>query len=169
MFREFDLDHFSNTEIPILNADTFSNVLPRIYEDYITELRNTLNCETARSGNGGNKLRLYKTFKHVYETETYCKLIFKRTYRGAFVKFRTGTAPIAIELGWYNGLPVEERTCFHCKNTVEDEKYVLLHCPVYETIRNELLQVASQINNDFCNLSDNDKVGYFVTPRDSIS
>jgi hypothetical protein len=34
-----------------------------------------LDRATAKRGEGGNKLRTYKTFKHVYETEPYVKQI----------------------------------------------------------------------------------------------
>lgn len=70
VYLEFDLEHLHNTEIPIQKVDIPTNVLPRIYEDYTTERRNTVNRESARNGIDGSNLRLYKTFKHVYEMET---------------------------------------------------------------------------------------------------
>ena len=46
-----------------------------------------------------------------------------------------GVAPLALETGRYQGLPVQERICFHCKTlnreTVEDEKHVILTCHLY--------------------------------------
>lgn len=49
-----------------------------------------------------------------------------------------------------------------------DEKHVLLHCLLYQTIMSELVQVASQINNDFCNLLDIDNVGCFLSHLDIV-
>ena len=34
-------------------------------------------------------------------------------------------------------IPVEERVCSHC-NAVEDKLHVLMHCPLYDDIRNQL-------------------------------
>lgn len=88
-------------------------------------------------------------------------MIFKRTYEGAFAKFRLGIAPVAIDhIILYL---LKNVLVFRCNYTVEDENIVLLQYPLYETIRSELLHVASQINHDFCNLSDIDKVGYFLS------
>ena len=33
---------------------------------------------------------------------------------------------------------VEERVCIHC-NKVEDESHLLMHCPLYDDIRNQLI------------------------------
>jgi hypothetical protein len=47
----------------------------------------------------GNKLRTYKLFKEVVETEMYlCKNIQSR-YRSAFAKFRCGVTLLRIETG----------------------------------------------------------------------
>ena len=49
-------------------------------------------------------------------------------------------ATIGIETGRYSNLPLEERVCFHCKTIVEDECHVILHCPLYESIRQGLFE-----------------------------
>ena len=63
---------------------------------------------------------------------------------GALAKFRSGTAPIAIETGRYNGVNINDRKCFACRDVVEDETHVLLHCPEYNTLRDELLNEAEK-------------------------
>ena len=48
----------------------------------------------ARRGNGGDKLRTYRKFNQVFETETYVKTPMLRSRRSALAKFRCGVAPI---------------------------------------------------------------------------
>ena len=83
---------------------------------------------------GGNKLKTYRTFK-----KTYVHIITQEKFRSAYAKFRCGVALINIELCRYGlaRIPVEERVCIHC-NEVEDESHVLMHCPLYDDIRNQL-------------------------------
>ena len=49
-------------------------------------------------------------------------------------------APIRVETGRYERLPVSERICFHCETCVEDELRVLTNCPLYNELRHNLFQ-----------------------------
>ena len=62
---------------------------------------------------GGNKLRIYRTFKNELITEPYLSIIVHKKYISAYAKFRCGVAPLKIETGRYgvNRVPVEERLC----------------------------------------------------------
>ena len=60
-------------------------------------------------------LTSYNTFKTTFEAETYVRANLPRTQRRALAQFRAGVAPLALETGRYQGLPVRERICFHCK------------------------------------------------------
>jgi hypothetical protein len=59
----------------------------------------------------------------------------KSRYRSAFAKFRCGVAPLRIETGRYENKNVNERVCFICHDQIEDEKHVLLDCPLYADLR----------------------------------
>ena len=95
----------------------------------------------------GNKLRTYRTFKNTYITEPYVHIITQKKFRSAYAKFRCGVAPINIDLCRYGlaRIPVEERLCSHC-NEVEDELHVLMHCPLYDDICNQLTLSVNNIN-----------------------
>jgi len=60
-------------------------------------------------------------------------------YKRAFAKFRCGVAPLKIETGRYERVSIENRTCFNnicnVNNCFENEKHVLLECPVYADLR----------------------------------
>ena len=47
--------------------------------------------------------------------------------------------PLHIETGRFADpkLPVEQRTCFHCEDTVDHELHFLIDCPFYDDIRDE--------------------------------
>ena len=68
------------------------------------------------------------------------------SHRAAFAKFRCGVAPLKIEMGRYLGQTIEQRLCPFCDN-VEDEIHVILHCPAYDTLREELFaKVSTQLH-----------------------
>ena len=95
-----------------------------------------LNQINSATGNGyitnGNK-----TFKSTFKAEPYIKnRAITRNERSALAKFRCGVAPLKIETGRYKGIVLEQRTCCNSKTMVEDETYVLLQCPSYNTLRN---------------------------------
>ena len=109
------------------------NVERFISQEYINLSAVDVNRNTSRSGAVGNKRRQYRTFK-------FCSrkiFIFDRSHLGTLAKFRSGTAPIALETGRFSGLEVSERKCFSCRNAVEGESHVLLHCPLYTELHNE--------------------------------
>ena len=105
-----------------------------------------VNRESARRGAGRNKLRTYNKFKQVFEVEPYVTEVMSRGRRSALAKFRCGVAPIRLETGRYENLPVDQRLCPFCVHTVEDEFHVVLCCPKYEDLRAPLIQAACDIN-----------------------
>ena len=48
-------------------------IFTHFHEKFKSSWQNDVNRDTARNGNGGNKLRRYKTFKTDYVIETYVK------------------------------------------------------------------------------------------------
>ena len=99
----------------------------------------------------GNKLRTYRIYKTFLEPEVYVKLPLIRDHRRILAMFRCGNLPLYIETGRFARpkIPVNERTCFHCKDVVENEIHFLLECPLYDDIRRKLFQKANLCNTDF--------------------
>ena len=130
----------------VRKVEILRNVLPFITPRYIDHWTADMIRQNARTGTGGNKLRFCRKFKTYFNVESYCKTAFNRDTRGGggLGKFRSGTAPIAIETGHYNGVNINFRKCFSCRDVVEDETHVLLHCPEYNTLRDELLNEAEK-------------------------
>lgn len=113
------------------------------------------------TGTGNNKLRTYRLFKNTYNLEKYLWEHLPHSHRSAFAKFRCGTAPIRIETGRYENIPLENRTCFHCSsanlNIIESEIHVLTECPLYCDIRTELFVHAHAEIPNFSMMSNCDK------------
>ena len=128
-----NIEPFQLVEMVIPNLDS---ILWEVEKDiWLT----SINREEAQHGVGKNKLGSYNTFKTTFEAEAYVRPNLPRGQRRAPAHFRAGTAPLALETGRYQGMAVQERLCFHCnslnRENVEDEKHVILACPLYITQR----------------------------------
>ena len=154
-FNVYGLSQFCNITIQIPRSFP-SNLSDKMMHKFTEDWSSTLNTETSRRGNGGNKLRTYKLFKSEFKVEVYCKMLLPLKHRSAFAKFRCGVAPIRIETGRYEGLSIEERICPFCSN-IEDEKHVLLDCRVYNDLRTALLDKALYFVPGFTDLSNLEK------------
>jgi hypothetical protein len=120
----------------------------------------------ARNGPGLNKLRTYRLFKEVFQTEHYVKSIDIRARRRSLAQLRCGVAPIRLETGRYERgryLPVEERCCYVCENSVESELHVIVHCPLYEDLREELFHHCQNADPMFMSRSDEGKMEFILS------
>ena len=107
----------------------------------------------------GNKLRLYRNFKKHLVPEHYVLNYMPRHLRSYICKLRCGTLPLVIETGRFNKppIPLNEKTCPFCYNTVEDEVHFLIDCDIYSDLRLSLFSRATSIETIFCLKSNLDK------------
>ena len=56
----------------------------------------------------------------------------------------------------------------NCVNSVEDEKHVLLDCPVYADIRDVMFNHANYIDNNFLNMPNNEKFIFLFTNENIV-
>ena len=49
--------------------------LPLISQQFVEQWLNDVNRDDSHTGNGGNKLRIYKSFKQNFQPENYCKSV----------------------------------------------------------------------------------------------
>ena len=137
------LDFISNHGLSYCNIDSglsFHNVKKDLVHVLnkisVTKWSHDVNQIQAKRGKGENKLRTYRLFKHDFNVEPYVYMHLKKSHRRALALFRSGTAPINIELLRYgvNQVPVVYRKCISC-NAVESECHVLTQCSLYNDIR----------------------------------
>ena len=87
-------------------------------------------------------------------------MVLPPSHRAALSKFRCGVgrvAPIRLETGRFEGLPVDRRLCPFC-HVVENEIHVLLYCSLYNDIRNVLFSKVRTLFPDFSLLENTDKM-----------
>ncbi len=151
--HEFDNDALLP---PVFDIDTVRHALET---GFLEHWEHSLTNHHGTSG--GSKLRTYRQFKTSYGTEQYLRASLPVSHRSAFAKFRSGTAPIRLETGRYEHIPVEERTCFHCSmsncNIVESEVHVITECPLYDDLRLTLYTRAQAVIPNFLLMSSNEK------------
>ena len=54
---------------------TLDKILPLITQQFVDQWLVDVNRDESRTGNGGNKLRTYKSFKRNFQLENYCKTV----------------------------------------------------------------------------------------------
>ena len=152
MLKLNNMDRFCNVDEYILDKNTIGQLEEKIFDKYKTDWSIRLN-----SYGQGDKLRTYKLFKFSYFSEQYLLQNIPIRYRSAYAKFRCGVAPLKIETGRYERIALNERLCFNCDSSIEDEKHVLLSCPLYGDLRQSLFIDILHQNNSFLTLSDDEK------------
>lgn len=128
-----------------------------------TKLTTIMKQNWSQDVNGKPKLRTYKLFKNDFITEKYVH-INNRQNRSVLAQFRLGVLPLRIETGrWYNGIDLENRTCEICKNgEIEDECHFLIRCNYYSHFRQTLFEKCCNIDPNFQNFNDTEKMIFIV-------
>lgn len=139
-----------------------------MFQKHKDDWRIKINEESGSRPNQRNKLRTYKMFKNDYGAESYVTSVISRSHRSALAKFRCGVAPLRIETGRYERLPPGERSCFNCANLIEDELHVLIRCPLYQDLREELFIKAISIEQSFDGLTDVQKMCFIMSNKEIV-
>ncbi len=64
----------------------------------------------------------------------------------------------------YTKTPEDERLCVLCQlNEIESEEHVLIPCPLYCDIRNDLFHGSTNIYDNFNDLNDTDKLSFILS------
>ena len=82
-----------------------------------------------------DKNKKYSNFKEKHEFEYYLKSLNKDEYL-PLLKFRTANHHLPIEIGIYDGAPLNDRTCNLCNlEKIGSEKHYVLECPYFQNAR----------------------------------
>ena len=113
-----------------------------------------------------SKLDTYSSFKSRFCMEGYLDTISNRAHRVCYSKIRISNHRFAIETGRFRKVPRNERWCLFCKkqsdSVVEDEKHILLHCPLYELNRKQLFSCVYELCPNFKHLNDDERLNYLL-------
>ena len=94
-------------------------------------------------------------------------MILPLRHRAAFAKFRCGVAPLRIESGGFENIPLEERKCLFC-NFIESKSHALLDCILYTDLRSELFAKAEAVNEEFIFFSAEHKLIFLFSNHNMI-
>jgi hypothetical protein len=159
---------FQDDRYNAIDNNSFIRNIEEQLEEQVTNIWIAdINRDESKTGKGRNKLHLYKCFKADRQVEPYVTIGLSRLHRAALARFRAGVPLINVELGRYRNLPLDQRRCVVC-NTIEDEYHVLLACPVYESIRQGLLQSIHDFVPNFNEQSRICKMGIILSHKDLI-
>jgi hypothetical protein len=157
-FRKLNLDVLLTPATLPSKGQTIQLVSTKVSETIEIKWQNDINAPNGRTANTGNKLRTYSTFKQQSGVEQYVLSNMSRTDRSALAKFRCGTAPIRIETGRYQQVPVDQRLCPFACAQVESEVHVLIDCHIYEALRSDVWRAARTHEPLFENFNSSQKL-----------
>jgi len=139
-------------------------VLRRLNDCFVNQWKMEVNRDGSTRGVGGNKLRTYKMLKREFGTTSYLQdHHITRMQRSALAKFRCGVAPLRLETGRFEGLPVEERLCPVCNSETETELHAVIKCHAYDDLRTVVFNAAINLCDGFMALSDCDKLVFILS------
>ena len=144
-------------------------VKKKLSKIFIDEWKESLNSETNKQGNMGNKLRTYRKFKNLFKFEEYLQFGSKteqQTYIYIYTKFRIRARDLRIERGRYEGLKVEDRICNTCNLNIEDELHFLMICLSLDNCRAKYFNIIKRLYTNFENLSTKDKFIWLLSCED---
>ena len=98
--------------------------------------------------------------------EGFLDRISYRSHRVCYSKMRISNHRFAMETGRFRKIPRDERCCLYCKKqsiaVIEDEKHILLHCPLYEQYRKQLYGSVDELCPNFKDLKNGDQLNYLL-------
>ncbi len=165
-FMDRHMPHLCDTSQSVIQRQVVTEVSD-VLKVHFTQVwwQKLMRQEAIRGGRGRNKLRTYRLFKQEKYTEPYLLKVYNKKHRSALAKFRSGVAPLLIETGRYSNTPEAERVCFNCPNDIENELHVLLRCPIYNDLRDEMFVTAAHVCYDFNEMSENEKLCFLLKLR----
>ena len=88
---------------------------------------------------GQSKMQTFRLIKQKWQTEDYLSMVENISDRTALTKFRLSNHNLMIEKGRHQNMSLFDRTCPFCPGKIENEFHFMIKCPVYERLRQTLL------------------------------
>ena len=121
---------------------TNNKVHKQIKQLYIDQYKQTWASELTESTKG----RTYNSFKNIHDFEKYFKIL-DMTDSLTMFKFRTANFKLPVEVGRYESVPYQNRTCDLCaKDKVGSEEHYIFECESFSEQRSQFLS-KSNLNN----------------------
>ena len=112
-----------------------------------------------------SKLRTYSLIKDQPGMEDYLKRVQNHRLRSELTKLRLSNHKLMIEVGRHQKIPLENRFCPFCSESVEDEIHFLVTCGAYKDLRKPLLEKCINLKTTFPYYTDQQKfISIMTTP-----
>ena len=85
----------------------------------------------------------YRNVKSIFEPEQYLSALEIYCFWVGLCQLRLGVLPVNNNLHRYSTCAIQ-RNCVFCVNAIENEEHLLFACPLYNDIRDKLLNDTSQ-------------------------
>ena len=162
-YRDNNLNVLLDKTNQLVNRLAVTLIGDVMFKSFVEKWSKDVNRHDSKNNIGGNKLRLYQNIKADFIPEQYLELHIGFSAKSAFAKLRCGVAPINIEIGRYQNIPVSQRWCPFCEHCIEDEVHILTNCDLYIDLREKLYSVISKTDNCFYHLTNKDKALYILS------
>lgn len=135
----------------ILNALFLANLCSS--KTIVENLQNIFVDSWKRNISSSSKLEFYSSVKSEFHWEQYLTKVSSFTDRRSTTWIRTSSHKLNIEVGRYNNIDRQQRTCEFCLETknlscIEDENHILLHCPNGASIRKKFISKIASLDPD---------------------
>ena len=139
-------------------------VKKKLSKIFIDQWKESLNSETNKQGNMGNKLRTYRKFKNLFKFEEYLQFDSKTEQQ----TYKFGISAHDLRIERYEGLKVEDRICNTCNLNIEDEFHFLMICLPLDNCRAKYFSIIKRLYTNFENLSTEDKFIWLLSCEEII-
>jgi hypothetical protein len=113
IFKYLELENLYKNYTNISTNKIMQIVKKKLSRIFIDQWKESLNSETNKQGNMGNKHRTYRKLENLFRFEEYLQFGSK-TEQQTYTKFKIIAYDLRIERGRYEGLKVEDRICNTC-------------------------------------------------------
>ena len=114
------------------------------------------------------KAASFKIFKINTVLEPYLTLSFSMKHKKAISRFRLSNHTLMIEKGRHLKIEKIKRTCYFCKEKVENEEHFLLNCPQYCPQRKILENVCTENCIRYRNLTEEQKFIFIMSNENEM-
>ena len=165
IFKYLELENLYKNYTNISTNKIMQIVKKKLSKIFIDQWKESLNSETNKQGNMGNKLRTYRKLKNLFKFEEYLQFGSK-TEQQTYTKCRISANDLRIERGRYEGLKVEDRICNTSNLNIEDEFHFLMTCSPLDNCRAKYFNIIKRLYTNFENLSTEDKFIWLLSCED---
>ena len=128
--------------------NTLGIIKQRIYDQNLQHQQSSIN--------ESNKLSFFRNVYKPNQRPPYVDICRFKSDRSNICKYRISAHSLEIERGRHRNIPHNNRKCTKCKSDqIEDEVHFFMHCPIYNTYRQELCLKLNNIYRNFNSLTKN--------------